>query len=152
MNKKEAIKKLIRTKVYTNGRSEEIQKKLFELDFNWYGSAGKIAINLKEPFIFINEDNYLDSSADMEHFIKSSFKEISIEDIISIKIDKEYNFEPFDKVLVRNNNNEYWIANFYSHTAINEMYKYKTINDYNWKKCIPYEGNEDLIGTTKIPK
>lgn len=56
-------------------------------------------------------------------------------------------FEPFQKVLVRNSNKEEWKANFFSH-----MTKYGTYIcvNYEYKMCIPYEGNESLIGTKNI--
>lgn len=36
MTKEEAKKMLMGTKIYVNERSEEIQKKLFEIGFRWY--------------------------------------------------------------------------------------------------------------------
>lgn len=54
-------------------------------------------------------------------------------------------FEPFQKVLVRNCDEEEWKADFFSH-----MTKYGTYVcvSYKYKLCIPYEGNESLLGTT----
>lgn len=62
------------------------------------------------------------------------------------KIKKE-NFKPFDKVLVRNVEHVEWRISFFSSYS-NETYKYKCING-NYKYCIPYEGNEHLVGTNK---
>ena len=54
--------------------------------------------------------------------------------------------KPFDKVLVRDNKSDYWRASLFSHID-------KNGNHYciwaNWHYCIPYEGNEHLLGTTK---
>lgn len=61
-------------------------------------------------------------------------------------IKKEYQFKPFEKVLVRDNRNEAWRAAFFSY--INEYKRYVTTS-MAWKYCIPYEGNEHLLGTTK---
>ena len=54
--------------------------------------------------------------------------------------------KPFDKVLVRDNNNNHWRCNYFSH--INKPPFIFTCTDGNWKQCIPYEGNEHLVGTT----
>lgn len=61
-------------------------------------------------------------------------------------IKTEYQFKPFEKVLVRDNRSEAWRAAFFSY--INEYKRYVTTS-MAWKYCIPYEGNESLLGTTK---
>lgn len=60
----------------------------------------------------------------------------------------EYQFKPFDKVLGRNEDDEIWDCNLFS------LY----IDGVYWcvggiyKQCIPYEGNEHLLGTNNKPK
>lgn len=58
----------------------------------------------------------------------------------------EHKFEPFEKVLVRDKCNEPWRAAFFSY--INEYKRYVTTS-MAWKYCVPYKGNESLLGTTK---
>lgn len=59
-------------------------------------------------------------------------------------------FKPFEKVLVRNSDFEPWKIDFYSTYIENKSYHYICAsNDY--KICIPYEGNEYLLGTTDSP-
>ena len=58
--------------------------------------------------------------------------------------EKEYDFKPFDKVIVRDDKVHTWCADFYSHRAENT--RHVTVGG-SWKYCIPYEGNEYLIGT-----
>lgn len=60
---------------------------------------------------------------------------------------KEYQFEPFEKVLVRDTYDDVWRASFFSHIKKSNG-KYATAC-LVWKYCIPYEGNEHLLGTTK---
>lgn len=55
--------------------------------------------------------------------------------------------KPFDKVLVRNDKEDQWSANIFSYQVRDNMY-YCLGEDY-WRYCIPYEGNESLLGTTK---
>lgn len=57
--------------------------------------------------------------------------------------------KPFDKVLVRHQKTEEWRANIFSHTDKTDEYlDYVCVNG-RWEFCIPYEGNESLLGTTK---
>ena len=60
-------------------------------------------------------------------------------------------FKPFDKVLVREDYNTQWIP------AVFQLYQETGIRHYyasgNWYlQCIPYKGNEHLVGTTNEPK
>lgn len=64
-------------------------------------------------------------------------------------IKTEYRFKPFDKVLVRDSYNDMWRANLFSH--IREDGRYVTTG-LVWNFCIPYIGNESLLGTTKSAK
>lgn len=70
------------------------------------------------------------------------------EEIEEEKQKSEYQFKPFDKVLVRDVDNEEWDCNLFS------LY----YNGVYWCiggiyiQCIKYEGNEHLLGTTNKPK
>lgn len=55
-------------------------------------------------------------------------------------------FKPFEKVLVRDSKASEWRANLFSHKNINGLYYCVYAS---WNYCIPYEGNEHLLGTTK---
>lgn len=56
-------------------------------------------------------------------------------------------FKPFDKVLVRNDKEDQWSANIFSYQVRDNMYY--CLGECYWRYCIPYEGNEHLLGTTK---
>lgn len=57
-------------------------------------------------------------------------------------------FKPFGKVLVRDNEAQLWKANYFSHYEEDDKaYPYTCIDD-SYHCCIPYEGNEHLLGTT----
>ena len=63
-------------------------------------------------------------------------------------------FKPFDKVLVRNTDTEEWFPGFFEKFDSTWNYPYHIMNrrsmtDFAFKQCIPYEGNEHLLGTTK---
>ena len=58
----------------------------------------------------------------------------------------EYNFKPFDKVLVRDSDTAAWKPAFFSEFAeVSGLYV--TIGGIGWSQCIPHEGNEHLCGT-----
>ena len=53
--------------------------------------------------------------------------------------------KPFDKVLVRDNNEQKWTADLFSLFDKNLIYPYSCVGHYT-NQCIPYEGNEHLLG------
>lgn len=59
------------------------------------------------------------------------------------------NFKPFDKVLVRNMNTQSWRCGLYSHYIDGKEWPFM-VNNSSYKHCIPYEGNEHLLGTTDM--
>lgn len=63
-----------------------------------------------------------------------------------VDIKKELQFKPFEKVLARDSIDDVWRASFFSHIKEDDE-RYVTTG-LSWKFCIPYEGNEHLLGTT----
>lgn len=62
---------------------------------------------------------------------------------------QELQFKPFDKVLVREG--EVWYPRFFSNYEQEEPHYAMTDNCCYWE-CIPFAGNEHLVGTTDEPK
>lgn len=60
-------------------------------------------------------------------------------------------FKPFDKVLGRNEKDDVWEAELFSHYREESQYPFRCIG-FARKYCIPYEGNEYLLGTKNDPK
>ena len=60
---------------------------------------------------------------------------------------KEYQLKPFAKVLVRDSDDEPWHLNLFSH-IVGTSYKHVCLVNA-WTQCIPYEGNEHLLGVIK---
>lgn len=66
----------------------------------------------------------------------------SIEDL-----PKKCELKPFDKVLVRDRDTNYWVAGIFSHYIESSKCFYCTTG--SWKQCIPYnEETQHLLGTT----
>lgn len=58
-------------------------------------------------------------------------------------------FEPFQKVLVRDEEDEDWKADYFSHYEEDDkIAPYVCVGSY-YRFCIPYEGSEHLLGTGK---
>lgn len=65
--------------------------------------------------------------------------------------DNEPEFKPFDKVLVRDDDSGEWCLAFYAY-YVGELKLHRMVGGARWSQCIPYEGNENLLGTTDKPK
>ena len=65
----------------------------------------------------------------------------------------EHQFKPFDRVLVRDGESEEWVASFFQYVGESDSsFPFKMIwGCGTWRMCIPYEGNEHLVGTTDSP-
>ena len=61
----------------------------------------------------------------------------------------EPQFKPFDKVLVRDFDDNVWRISLYGGHGSNGFYG---LHGLYYRQCIPYEGNEHLVGTTDKPK
>lgn len=62
-----------------------------------------------------------------------------------VDLNPKIELKPFDKVLVRNDKEDQWSANIFSY-QVRDMYH--CLGECYWRYCIPYEGNEHLLGTT----
>ena len=125
MTQKEINKFLANTKVYVNGKSKEIQEKLFSLGYKW--GDGHTDVNYtEEPFLFIYRDMYFTRDSNMVCFCNHENREISAEEILSLEL-KESAYRPFkDK-------DECW----------NEMLKHEP---FGWLKSKQW-GSYSSIGT-----
>ena len=90
MTREEARTFLSGTKVYVEGKSKEIQEKLFSLGYAW-GDKGKVVQYEEKPFLFIKEDLLITYSDDVVYFKKESTeREITADEIISIEVTEPY--------------------------------------------------------------
>lgn len=62
-----------------------------------------------------------------------------------VDLKKKVELKPFDKVLVRDNEDDIWEVSLFGYK--DELY-YRCDNGIPWIQCIPYDGNEHLLGTT----
>lgn len=77
---------------------------------------------------------------------------ISIPLYVAVKVQEAPKFQPFQKVLVKDCEEgmfNVWHCDLFSH--ISKEGKYFTVSGM-WDECIPFEGNEHLVGTKDDPK
>ena len=65
-----------------------------------------------------------------------------------VDIKPEIKLKPFDKVLVRNGERQAWQISLFGYKTCLDYY---CCNGSSWSLCIPYKGNEHLLGTTNNP-
>lgn len=63
-----------------------------------------------------------------------------------VNLKPKVELKPFEKVLVRDSKSDNWRANLFGYI---DKDKYYHCVYANWVYCIPYIGNESLLGTTK---
>ena len=126
-------------------------------------STGIVKNNIIQAYCLCDDGTFMDCDVS----ISSSLKLASVTDrnkLFSVltkrgyKYDKEQHklikqeFKPFDKVLVRDDINEKWIASMFScYEDEDKDFPYVCLNG-RYCYCIPYEGNEHLLNTPKSPK
>ena len=67
----------------------------------------------------------------------------------------KYDFKPFDKVLVKYYEDDNWEGNLFIKTITDDQdgeTKYECLNGVVFVHCIPFEGNECLLGITENPE
>jgi hypothetical protein len=88
----------------------------------------------------------------MYTFRDGSFQYVEIIDKDYVLVSRKFDIsslKPFDKVLVRDTKEQVWVADLFSHMVNRPLggYTFACVGHYP-SQCIPYEGNEHLLGTT----
>lgn len=121
--------------------SEAAQKKAFALGYHWSSNC-KEPLELKAENLIFGEKGYI-AYTPSYHFEEMAESPITAADFLALESAQE--FEPFQKVLVRNTDQQAWNADLFSHMSNDEPGIYITVSAAR-KQCIPYEGNEHLLG------
>ena len=94
MTIKEIKQFLDNTKVYVNGKSKEIQEKLFSFGYGWNNSNPTKVSFENKPFLFIYKYGEITYGYDMFSFVEQKHREISADEILSLEI-TEPSYRPF---------------------------------------------------------
>lgn len=146
--------------------TEEEKAKLFQAikdnGYNWdsetktleklakFKVGDKIKLkNSPNKFVGIVTQTFADGSIcinDYSWVIK--YEDQDIYELVTDKFDIS-TLKPFDKVLVRDTNEQVWVADFFSHKVEKQLggYTFACVGHYP-DQCIPFEQNEHLRGTT----
>lgn len=132
------------------GKSAAICRKFYKHTLCFYVSLNEMVgllfddeVESSEEYRFATEEEKKQLFSALEK--KGKAWDAEKKQIVDIK--KELQFKPFEKVLVRDSYNDMWRVSFFSHIKEDDG-RYVT-TCCTWKFCIPYIGNESLVGTTK---
>lgn len=115
-------------------------------EFSGYPYTNFVAI-----FVQIADVSTSDSTIEVtQEWHKASGKRWNAEKKVIEDIKPEYKFKPFEKVLVRDFKSNEWLPNLFGYKDLtsNDEHKYICVS-CAWRYCIPYKGNEHLLGTNK---
>jgi len=128
-------------------------------DTHQFNVGDKVRVRPKDTHShFVNRyDNCIGKIVGTHHeyfmvIVKGAFQDLFLaEELELVNKTGKHKFKPFDKVLVRDGDNFTWKCGIFSH--IEELLEDHifVVNSGYWHQCIPYEGNEHLIGTTDKP-
>lgn len=94
MTLKEIRETLDNTKVYVNGKSREIQEKLFSFGYRWCVRNHTEVSDVDEPFLFIYKEGYITHTNNMRTFTEHEHREITADEILSLEV-TEPSYRPF---------------------------------------------------------
>ena len=153
-------KRVINIKIYVDGKSEEIQKKLFKMGCRW-AVSGRMVCYADSPFLYVDEDGMISAGNKMNNFVSKEYREVKADEILAMEKTEAYKsidgFRPFMKVLVRNHSDEPWdVALFRKDCLVgingSNTPAYSVVGGEAYLQCILYRGNEHLAFTVTHDK
>lgn len=132
------------------GKSVAICRKFYKHTLSFYISLNEMVGLLFADEVESSEEYRFATEEEKQQLFDALAKEGKAWDAEKkqfVDIKKEHQFKPFEKVLVRDSIDDVWRASFFSHIKEDDGRYVTTF--CTWKFCIPYIGNESLVGTTK---
>lgn len=131
------------------GKSVAICRKIYKHTLSFYVSLNEMFGLLFADEVKSSEEYRFATEEEKQQLFDALEKEGKAWDaekkqIVDLKPKVE--LKPFDKVLVRDFSKDKWSISFFSFKRED---LYVCINHCSWNQCIPYIGNESLLGTTK---
>lgn len=131
------------------GESVAICRRIYKHTLSFYVSLNEMVGLLFADEVESSEEYRFTTDEDKQQLFDALAKEGKAWDaekkqIVDLKPKVE--LKPFDRVLVRNCKSENWRANLFGYIDKDGFYCCVWAN---WAYCIPYIGNESLLGTTK---
>lgn len=131
------------------GKSVAICRKFYKHTLSFYISLNEMVGLLFADEVESSEEYRFATEEEKQQLFDALAKEGKAWDaekkqVVDLKPKVE--LKPFDKVLVRDFSRDKWSISFFS---FKKEDCYVCINYCSWNQCIPYIGNESLLGTTK---
>lgn len=131
------------------GKSVAICRKFYKHTLSFYISLNEMVGLLFADEVESSEEYRFATEEEKQQLFDALAKEGKAWDaekkqVVDLKPKVE--LKPFDKVLVRDFSKDKWSISFFS---FKKEDLYVCINHCSWNQCIPYIGNESLLGTTK---
>lgn len=149
-------------KIYpaTKEQRDLLFAKMREAGYTW-DEKKKELCKIIEPQFKVGDDiktgNTIETIAEVDHDTRSYYCEsgrtiyFANQDLWHLVPKPHYdiaNFKPFDKVLVRQNDSCTWGVSFFGRCSGG---MFMCCSNVWYEQCIPFEGNEHLLGTTDMP-
>lgn len=129
---------------WTDDSYTSFKASVFQLKKGGFAKRDKRALSI-DDFVKASDEQRDKFISDMEKFFGGKYNP----DTLQVEpVKSECPFMPFDKVLVRDNEGQLWNANYFSYYRENSKDFLYACMDNPYRYCIPYEGNEHLLGTT----
>ena len=131
------------------GKSVAICRKIYKHTLSFYVSLNEMFGLLFADEVESSEEYRFATEEEKKQLFDALAKEGKAWDAEKkqiVDLNQKVELKPFDKVLVRDFSRDKWVISFFS---FKKKDSYVCINHCSWNQCIPYEGNEHLLGTTK---
>ncbi len=131
------------------GKSVAICRKIYKHTLSFYVSLNEMVGLLFADEVESSEEYRFATEEEKQQLFDALEKEGKAWDAEKKQIEdskSKVELKPFGKVLVRDSKSDYWRATLFSHIDKNGCYYCVWAS---WNYCIPYEGNESLLGTNK---
>lgn len=129
---------------WTDDSYTSFKASVFQLKKGGFAKRDKRVLSI-DDFVKASDEQRDKFISDMEKFFGGKYNP----DTLQVEpVKPECPFKPFDKVLIRDSKEQLWIANYFSlYNGKDKDYPYVCMGG-SYRFCIPYEGNEHLLGTT----
>lgn len=133
-------------KVYVDGKSAELQQKLFEFGCKWQDGRMEVC-HTDLPFLYVNQEGIIQGGWRMCTFIEDVKDEENVDKVLEMPLsqrEEACTFKVYERVLGRDREDQEWSIDLFVMMG-EEPYKYECFRG-SYKCCIPYAGNEHLVG------
>lgn len=131
------------------GKSVAICRRIYKHTLSFYVTLNEMVGLLFADEVESSEEYRFATDEDKLQLFDALAKEGKVWDAekkVILDLKPKVELKPFDKVLVRDSQSDKWRVNLFGYIDKDEYYHCAFAN---WVYCIPYAGNEHLLGTTK---